>query len=281
MLLWKNSMRLLIPFVLGAVASAQWLHYPAPGTPRNKDGTANLRAPAPKGGDGRPDLGGVWQIDPTPLEELNRTFGDVTTFDVPGDDAGLYSKYLLSVLADFPRGSSLLLPDALKKAQQNSKLSSRALPTSRCLPAGIPFAETLPFPFKILQTRGLTVIIHEGDGSTRQIYTDGRKHTPDPQPTWNGYSVGRWENGVLIVDTVGFNDLGWLDASGTPHSEALHTTEHYTRKDFGHMEIAVTFEDQKTFSKSFAIRYNAHLLPDTDLQENVCGENERDYQHYR
>jgi hypothetical protein len=230
---------------------------------------------------GKPDLSGVWQIEPTPLEELKRLFGDVTTFDVPGDDAGLYSKYFLSVLADFPPKESPLLPASAEILQQHGKHDAADLPYTKCLPGGVPLSETLPFPFKIVQSPGLTLIIHESDSTVRQIYTDGRGHTTDPQPTWMGYSIGHWDGGTLLVDTIGFNDLSWLDATGTPHGFALHTVERMHRRDFGHLDVQVTLEDPQMYAKPFTIQYSARLLADSDIQENVCGENEKDSRHFR
>ncbi len=266
--------------LLAPGAGAQWLHYPTPGIPRTRDGKPNLSAPAPKV-NGKPELSGVWQIEPTPLEELKKLFGDVDALDVPGDDASLYSKYFLSVLADYPPNQSPLLPAAAEILLRHDKHDSADLPYTKCLPAGVPLSETLPFPFKIVPTPGLTLIVHESDSSVRQIYTDGRKHTPDPQPTWSGYSVGHWEGDTLVVDTVGFNDLSWLDVSGTPHSEALHTVERMRRRDFGHLDVQVTLEDPKTFSKALTIHYSARLLADSDIQENICAENEKDLRHFR
>ena len=220
-------------------------------------------------------------MEPTPLKELNGLFGDVTTFDVPGDDAGLYNKYLFSVLADYPHQEGLLLPEAASISRKHGEGHSADLPTTRCLPGGVPFSMILPFPFKIIQTPGLMVVLFEGDSFNRQIYTDGRKHTADPQPTWMGYSTGTWDADTLVVDTVGFNDKTWLDASGHPHSDALHTVERMHRRDFGHLDVEVTFEDPKMYSKPFTVKFSARLLPDTDIQETVCAENEKDRSHFK
>jgi hypothetical protein len=267
-------------FLCASPAGAQWLHYPAPGTPRTRDGKPNLSAPAPNR-NGKPSLDGVWQIDATPIEELRQQFGPVDTLDVPGDDSGLFSKYMLSVLADYPANESPLLPAAAEIFKQREKRDSADLPYTKCFPAGVPLSATLPFPFKIVQTPGLTLILHESDSLVRQVYTDGRKHTPDPQPTWTGYSVGHWEGEALVVETTGFTDAGWLDATGTPHSQDLRTIERFRRKDFGHLEVQVALNDPKTFSKPVLMRYTAHLLADSDIQENVCLENEKDLQHFR
>ncbi len=267
--------------MIGPVASAQWLNYPAPGTPRTRDGKPNLSAPTPKR-NGKPVLDGVWQVDATPLKELKKLFGpDVATFDVPGDDSGLFSKYLFNVLADFKPQDSPIRPEAAAIFKDRDKHDSADFPYSKCLPAGVPMDALLPFPFKIVQTPTLTLMLYESDSSIRQIYTDGRKHTPDPQPTWTGYSVGRWEGDNLVVDTRGFNALGWLDATGTPHSEALRTVERFYRPDFGHLDVRVTLEDPQTFTHPVEIHYTAHLLADSDIQENACAENEKDVRHFK
>lgn len=174
-----------------------------------------------------------------------------------------------------------MLPAAQEIYRQRRLNDSADLPSSRCLPSGIPLSMTLPYPFKFVQTPGLMVVLHEGDSAIRQIHTDGRKHTPDPQPTFMGYSVGTWDGDTLVVDTVGFNDNGWLDNRGSPRSDALHTVERITRTDFGHLRIEVTLDDPKMYKKPFTVKFGANLLPDSDLQESVCAENERDRQHFK
>jgi hypothetical protein len=140
---------------------------------------------------------------------------------------------------------------------------------------------TLPYPFKFLQTPEVLIVLHEGVFAVRQIYTDGRKHTADPQSTYMGYSIGTWDGDTLVVDTVGFHDNGWLDNRGSPFSDALHTVERISRRDFGHLNIEVTLDDPKMYKKPFTIKFFANLLPDSDLQESVCAENEKDRQHFR
>jgi hypothetical protein len=259
-------------------ASAQWLNYRDPKTPRTKDGKPNLSAPAPRA-NGRPDLSGVWQTEPTPPEEMKRLFGDLSAFAVPGDDARAYPKYLLNVLADFKPEEAPIQPEAGAVFEQRAKSFGRDHPLSRCLPMGIPSADGSPFPFKIAQTQRQIMVFNELDGTYRQIYTDGRKHTPDPQPSWLGYSVGKWEGDTLVVDTMGFNDKAWLDALGHPQSEALHLIERFHRRDFGHMDLEITIEDPKMYTRPFTIRYAQRLLPDTDILESFCAENEKDRTH--
>ena len=122
-------------------------------------------------------------------------------------------------------------------------------------------------------------MLHEVDNTHRQVYTDGRKLPDDPQPAWLGYSVGKWEGDALVVDTAGFNDKSWLDAFGHPHSEALRVQERFRRRDFGHMDLQVTIEDPKTFTKPFSVKFTLLLIPDSDILESYCNENEKDRSH--
>jgi hypothetical protein len=262
-------------------ASAQWLAYRDPKTPRTKDGKPNLSAPAPRASNGRPDLSGVWQTEPSPPDEMTRLFPDLGDIVLLGDDPRTFSKYFLNILADFKPEEAPIRPEAAALSEPRIKNLGKDSPTSHCLPLGITQAEGIgdPFPYKIVQTPGLIMVLYEGDGMHRQIYTDGRKHTRDPEPSWLGYSVGRWEADTLVVDTVGFNDKSWLDASGHPHSEALHLTERFHRLDFGHMNLQITVEDPKMYTRPFTIKYAQRLLPDTDILESVCAENEKDRTH--
>jgi hypothetical protein len=143
----------------------------------------------------------------------------------------------------------------------------------------MPLVEMAPAPYKIIQVRGLTVMLYERDTTFRQVYTDGRKLPDDPQPSWLGYSAGKWDGDSLVVDTIGFNDRGWLDARGHTHSEALHLTERFRRLDFGHMEVQMTIDDPKTYTGPFAIKLKQRLLADSDLLESFCAENEKDSAH--
>jgi len=144
-------------------------------------------------------------------------------------------------------------------------------PSERCLPHGIPDAMlTRTLPFKIMQMRGVTVILYEEFNNWRQVFTDGRPLPNDPQPAWLGYSVGSWDGETFVIETAGFNDRSWLDGGGTPHTEALRTTERLRRIDAGHMEITFRFDDPKTFTKPWSATVKFNLLPDTELLEHHC-----------
>jgi hypothetical protein len=152
---------------------------------------------------------------------------------------------------------------------------------ANCLPAGVPHAELLPRPFRIIQSPDLIAMLYEGDGSFRQVHTDGRKLPRDPTPAWHGYSVGTWEADTLVVDTIGFNDRSWLDVMGHGHSESLRVQERFHRRDFGHLDVQVTLEDPKTFARPFSITFVEQLVADSDILEYFCGENEKDRAHSR
>lgn len=264
--------------ILANSASAQWVNYPTPGIPRTRDGKPNLAAPAPRASNGKPDLSGVWHVQATPLEEQKRLFGpNIETVALPGMEPDQISKYVLNILADFKPEDSPMRPEAAAILRQRSQLDR---PSLNCLPWGVP-ASTLFAPVhKIVQTPGLIVMMLEVDsGATRQIYIDGRKLPVDPDPLWYGYSAGHWEGDALVVETAGFNDKSWLDSMGHPHSEAMRVVERYRRRDFGHMDVDITIDDPKMYTRPFTIKVTQQLQPDTDILEYFCAENERDRRH--
>jgi hypothetical protein len=271
----------LLTAVLGLLATAahaQWLNYPAPGTPRTRDGKPNLAAKAPRAPNGRPDLSGVWQAEYAPPGENERLFGGgLKDFVVPGDDPRTFSKYFLNILADFKPEEAPLRPATAELLQKHG---NRESPSSRCVPQGIPRGDLDNYlPFKIIQTPAVIAVLYEESNTYRQIYMDGRPLPVDPQPTWMGYSVGRWEGSTLVVDARGFNDQGWLDATGHPQSEELRIRERFHRRDYGHMDLELTIDDPKTYTKPFTVKATEVLVPDSDLLEYVCTENEKDRAH--
>ena len=259
-------------------AHAQWLNHPTPGTPRTRDGKPNLSAPAPRASNGKPDLSGVWQTEPVPPGES--VLGDESFFVVPGDDPRTFNKYFWNVLADFKPAEAPIRPEAAELFRRNA--ANAITPVASCLPLGIPGAELLAYaPFKIIQMRGVTVVLYEVDSTHRQIYTDGRKLPADPNPTWLGYSVGHWEGDTFVVDSAGFNDKGRLDGFGHPRSEALRLQERFHRRDFGHMDLQMTIEDPKMFLKPITVKVTELLIPDSDVLESFCTENEKDRVHLK
>ncbi len=274
--------RFLVLFAVFSIGGqAQWMHSPTPGIPRTKSGRPNLSAPAPRAPNGKPDLSGLWQVEATPFAEMTRLFGEgLDSLSVPGDDLRTFSKYAISVLADFDPKEAPIRPEAARITQSRGESLGKENPTTLCEFGGVPFGGLLPFPNKFVQAPGEIVILQEGDGGVRQVFTDGRRHTADPPPSWMGYSVGRWEGDSLVVDTNGFNDKAWIDGMGHPRSEAMRVEERYRRRDFGHMDVVVTFDDPKMYTKTFSIRYTLDLVPDSEVGEYVCAENEKDRAHF-
>jgi hypothetical protein len=237
-------------------ASSQWLKIPLPGTPRTPDGKPNLTAPASKTPDGKTDLSGIWRRD------------------TPG------ANYLVNLGAGGAEISMLPWAEALYKSRQDNLAKDR--PSGRCLPHALPDAMMVSI-FKITPTPGAMLILYEEFTHFRQIFTDGRDFPNRANPTerigtWFGYSIGKWEGDTFVAETVGFNDKSWLDDTGHPHTDAMRVTERFRRRDFGHMDIEITIDDPKTYTKPFTVKVAFALLPDTEFIEDIC-DNERDQPH--
>ena len=234
--------------LLAVPLSAQWLDFRTPGIPRTADGKPNLTAPAPRTADAKPDLSGIWQPDTNPYR-----------FDLIED----------------PNDEHVFRPAAEAVFLQRVKDFRRGDPVTNCLPGGP--SDMLGGSYRIVQSPNVIALLYENQtGRYRQIYMDGRRLPIDPNPTWLGYSVGRWEGDVLVIESAGFNDRSWLDRVGHPHSEKLRVTERVQRVDFGHIRYQITFDDPETLTapitRSITLTYSA----DTDMLEAVCNENNRD-----
>jgi hypothetical protein len=247
-------------------AQAQWLSHPMAGAPRTPDGMVNMSGPVPRV-NGKPDFSGIWQAEGPP-----RGAGLFGLGETPS------SKYFVDILADFKPGEEPLTPAARETWRLHSQPGVVG-PSLRCLPDGVPHADLLPEPFKVIQTSGEIVMLYEVETIFRQIFTDGRSLPIDPVPAWMGYSVGRWDGDTLVVNTAGLNDLSWLDARGHGHSEDLRVEEQFLRRDFGHIDATITMTDPKTFTRPVTINFVLGLLPDTDVLEHICSENEKDAAH--
>ena len=268
-------MRKLILFVLSALClNAQWLNYPDPRTPRTKEGKPNLTAPAPRA-NGKPDLSGLWEADVTPRSELDAVLG-AAFFDLQVDVPRL-NKYVVNLLWDFKPADDPSRPETLALLKQRS---NETIPGSHCLPNSIPITPLL-LPFKIVQTPQQMVMIFEHYDPPRQIYTDGRSMPKSLDPSWAGYSIGKWQGDTMIVESAGFNGKTWLDAAGHPRGASAHLTERYRRPDFGHLSIDFTVDDPQNYKRPFTVKLPFHLIPDSDVLEAVCTENEKDEAHVR
>ena len=261
---------------LPGMVQAQWIHIRLPGVPRTKDGEADLSAPAPRTPDGKLDLSGIWQYAPGP----RRPPAASSAAPQPAIAGTAVRRPSFDGLTNLlVKGDSIVLqPWAEALYKKRAADNSAGLPSEHCLPHGPPEGYTIPIPFKIMQTPREIAILFEEFNYYRQIFVDGRSHPKMLNPTWYGYSVGKWENDALVVDTIGFNDRTWLTISGYPHSDALHTVERITRPDFGNLNVLMTIDDPKAYQHPFRILMHFKLLPDTELIEEIC-ENERDAVH--
>jgi hypothetical protein len=266
---------------MGTSANAQWLNFVHPGTPRTSDGKPNLAAPTPRTADGRPDLSGVWMHEQTSVAEMKRLFGplaeEAIKVDVPGMEIGTQNKYAVNILLDFKPNETPMRPEAAAILRQRA---AEADPSNVCANVpGFPLAGLLSEPIKIVQAPQMTIVLYEAGSLHRQIYSDGRTlPTEFNFPAFHGYSVGRWEGDVFVVETAGFNDKTAFDLIGHPHSEALRVTERFRRRDFGHLDWEMTFNDPQFYTKPFTITVPHTLMADADIFEMFC-ENEKDRVH--
>jgi hypothetical protein len=238
----------------GVVVSAQWDPQPMKNVPRLPNGKVDLSAPARRMPDGHPDLQGFWM--PTPLV-----------------------KFLLNLAADMKPEEIPLQPWAAALYKERIDNNGKDHPGVRCLPSGIPEKDSIPDGLKIVQTPDVMVFLHDSRTIFRQIFTDGRALPKNPQPTWQGYSIGEWEGDAFVVETIGQNGKTWLDMRGLPGTEDLRVVERFTRPAIGRMEILVTIDDKKAYTKPWDVKMAWTLIPDTDVIESICEENSKDVPH--
>ena len=292
--------------IAGSVSlAAQWAKYVDPSAPKDKQGRIAMDAAPPRGPDGKPDLSGVWRrADREPLpSEIAGIVGDregagrggrgrggappgvLVEPDIPPFPADPKSPPLATFFelgANIPGGLPFT-PWAADLRKQRQALDAKDNPDANCMPMGITQFHMQPQPRKIVQTPKLIVIMYEANYGLRSIYMDGRKLPPqgEPQPWWYGYSVGRWDGDTLVVETNNLRGAedgpydGWLDVRGSPYSEQAKFTERIRRPQYGKLEIDVTIEDSKAYTKPFTVRINQRLLADEEPIEFICNENQQ------
>lgn len=281
--------------------AAQWPPYPTPGVPRTPDGKPDLNGPTPRTAGGKPDLSGMWEnIRGNPGGQrgagganASANAGAAARGNAPAVPAppaapatpppaptGPPTVTFGNAGSGFPGGQ---LPyqqwaaDLVKKRQADN---SKDNPDAHCLPMGFMQFHTHPEPRKIIQTPGVIVIIYEANSGLRQIFTDGRPlPAKDAEPWWYGYSVGKWEGDTLVVETIGFRPEGeWLDVRGSPLTDAARVTERFRRPNYGTLEMEITVDDPKAYTKPWTVKLNQRVMLDTELIEFIC--EERDATHY-
>jgi hypothetical protein len=262
------AVAVLLTSLAAVVPAAQWLRYPTKGVPRTGDGKPNLSAPPPRAANGTPDFSGVWEndgYDPNRAEGLAGGPPKTAFFDIANG------------LADAPPYQ----PWAAELASARKSAFGKDNPDARYLPLGVLQMMAHPLPKKIVHTPALLVILHERNMEFRQIFTDGRPLPADQNPSWSGYSTGKWDKDTLVVQTAGFRDGLWADFNGSPLTDRAKITERFRRPSFGRLEIDVTIDDPKAYTRPWTIRLNQHIALDTDLLEYACLENEKDVAHLK
>jgi len=253
------------------IAYGQWLNLPNPGLPRRADGKVNLGAPPPKTRDGKPDFSGLWvPRDERPCDPTRPTL----CAELP----------LTPQLMNFALGLEGGLPYQPWAAQLVKDRAEQAAfldPHIRCMPPNYPRAWAFPETQKIFQTDKQLVLLHEWNASYRQIFFDGRKLPGDMLPTWNGYSVARWDGDTLIVDSAGYRDDSWLDTAGNFFSSEARVTERIRRPSFGALDVEVTVNDPHVFTKSWTVYLHMKPLPDTEMIDFICMESNKSLDHMK
>ncbi|HEY7188289.1 MAG TPA: hypothetical protein VH436_17155 [Vicinamibacterales bacterium] len=262
--------------VLGipALGFGQWLHYPTADVPRKADGKPDLNAPAPRLPDGKPDFSGIWHAS-NPFR-CNPNAAQGGPFIACGTEIG--GSPLGGNLGRNLPGGLPYKPESATLAKERRADDSRDDPHVRCLPDNPPRHWTLPHLTKAVHTPKLLVLLYEVNAMYRQIFIDGRPLPEDPTPGWNGYSTAHWEGDTLVVQSAGFRDNLWIDTGGSPMSDVAKMTEKIRRPNFGTLEIELTIDDPKNYTKPFTVTMSDNLEIDTELVDEFCLENEKSYE---
>lgn len=254
---------LMLSLLIAVPLHAQWLNHPTAGVPRLPDGAPNLEAPTPRTPDGKPDFSGTWE------PEGNRPCPDGGCLDMKVPQEFVNIGWGL-------KGGLPYQPWAAEAVRSRMEQNGKDDPVSRCLPGGVVKLHTTPLFRKIIQVPGVLVTLNEMDATYRQIFTDGRTLPPIEMPYFKGYSAGKWEGDTLVVQTTGFPDGMWLDRSGSPLTDAAKITERFRRVNYGRMEIEITVDDPKAYTRPWTVKLNHNIVLDTELIDYLCVENEKD-----
>ncbi|HTM02473.1 MAG TPA: hypothetical protein VL173_03140 [Vicinamibacterales bacterium] len=262
-----------------ASPGAQWFTYPSPRAPRTAAGNVDLTAATPRLANGKPDLSGVWMTaDPlcvirgtAPIDDLRKM--NPPSLKCPPRTAS-FSRQSIHIGIDMPGGLPYQ-PWLAKIVEERTRTQSIDDPHIRCLPDFFVRAYGLPHFLKFAQAPDLLLMLNEYNGTYRQVFTDGRPLPKDPNPSWQGYSTASWDGDALIVESSGFRDDLWLDWDGSMVTGAGRIRERITRPDFGHLEIAITVDDPKAYTRPWSVSFRQQFAPDTELIDEICAEGEK------
>ena len=262
---------------LGAVSVlpgwAQWLKYPTAGVPRAADGKPNMSAPAPRTSDGKPDFSGIW------LTNNSRCRSQAPESLLCGPELPM-GREGINMGASL-QGGLPYQPWLAKLVKERTANQGKDDPHVRCLPDTFLRAYSLPHLLKFVQSPGLLVMLDELNAGYRQVFTDGRPLPYDPEPSWQGYSSAKWDGDTLVVTSSGFRDDLWIDVSGSMITSAAIVLERIRRLDYGHLDVAVTVDDPKAYTRPWSVTLHQRLAINTELVDEICLENEKSSQRMK
>jgi hypothetical protein len=273
----------ILPFTFITIASfygltlgtarAQWLKYPTADVPQTADGKPNLAAPTPKTPDGKPDFSGIWLSGNIMCRNQNPetlVCGSELPFGKEGFDMGVglpgglpYQPWLAALVKE-------------RRANQGT-----GDPHIACLPDTFLRDYSLPHMVKYVQTHGLLVQLDELNANYRQIFLDNRPLPEDPNPSWQGYSSAKWDGDTLIVASNGFRDHLWIDNAGSELTSSAKVEERMHRPDYGHLDVQVTVDDPKAYTKPWTVTLHQRIVLNTELLDEICLEDEKDIAHLK
>jgi hypothetical protein len=268
-----NFVMFLVIAVIGLPAAGfgQWVHYPTAEVPRKADGTPDLAAPAPRLPDGKPDFSGIWHAG-----NRRPCNSEISRFIQCDSEIG-GSPQAQNYGVDMPDGLPYQ-PWAAELVKQRHADNGVDDPHVRCLPDNPPRPWTMPHLTKAVHTPKLLVLLYEVNAMYRQIFIDGRSLPEERNPGWNGYSTARWEGDTLVVQTAGFRDGLWIDMGGSPMSDAAKLIERMRRPNYGILELEITVDDPKVYTRPWTVKMSQNLELNTELIDEFCLENEKSYE---
>jgi hypothetical protein len=278
----RRGMTVLVTVVIAVFSGslrAQWFNYPSPGAPRTAAGEVDLTAATPRLANGRPDLSGVWMTaEPLCVIRGTAPISELLKLNPPSRTCpprtASFSRQSINLGIDMPGGLPYQ-PWLAKLVDERTANQAIDDPHIRCLPDHFVRAYGLPHYLKFVQTPGLLVMLNEYNGVYRQVFTDGRPLPEDPNPSWQGYSTATWSDDTLVIDTIGFRDDLWIDWDGSMITSAAKIRERIRRPAFGRLEIEVTVDDPKAYTKPWSVTLRQQFAADTELIDEICAEGER------
>jgi hypothetical protein len=253
---------------------AQWFHYPSPDVPRKADGKVNMSGPTPRMSDGKPDLSGIW----TTAEPNRKT---AKPDDGPGNQADITASRQMANIGVDLKGGLPYQPWLVPIVKERHENLAKDDPHIKCMPDNFLRAYGLPHLLKFVHSPRLLIVLNEMNAGYRQVFTDGRPLPKDPSPSWQGYSSAKWSGDTLVIDTIGIRNDTWIDWDGSVLTESAKVREEMRRPDFGHLEVRVTVDDPKAYTKPWTVTLKERIVPDTELVDEICLENEKSLQHMK